>query len=237
MHETLFFICGGILAASAVVVALVGLKNDNFPGKWMPLIIVWFAVFAIGAGTFAVLHGKDESKDHDKEYAKASEEIQKRETTGPFEEAELEKAEEEEIESGESSEPEESSESGESSEEEAEASGEEKTAEQESGVDGAGEEMEGEAAGAATAAGGDAESGAVVFSENCSTCHGATGHGGNGGPDLRTMPLAQSEEGAIQQVTNGGGGMPAFGGTLSEEEIENVAAYVAQDITEGEPKK
>ena len=48
------------------------------------------------------------------------------------------------------------------------------------------------------------------------------------------MPLAQSEEGAIQQVTNGGGGMPAFGGVLSEEEIENVAAYVAQEITHGE---
>ena len=66
MHETLFFICGGILAASAVVVSLFGLKNDNFPGKYMPLIIVWFAIFAVGAGTFAVLHGKDESKDHDK---------------------------------------------------------------------------------------------------------------------------------------------------------------------------
>jgi mono/diheme cytochrome c family protein len=205
MHETLFFICGGILAASAVVVALVGLKNDNFPGKWMPLIIVWFAIFAVGAGTFAVLHGKDESKDHDKEYAKASEEIQKRETTGPFEEAEKEKAEEEEAE-----EPAESEESSEAEEEPAE-----------------GESSTG-------AAGGDAESGAVVFSENCSVCHGATGHGGNGGPDLRTMPLAQSEEGAIQQVTNGGGGMPPFGGVLSEEEIENVAAYVAQDITEGE---
>jgi mono/diheme cytochrome c family protein len=228
MHETLFFICGGILAASAIVVSLFGLKNDNFPGKWMPLIIVWFAVFAIGAGTFAVLHGKDESKDHNKAYAKASEEIQKRETTGPFEEAELEKAEEEEVEEGESggaAESEESAESGEG-EEEVEP---EKEVEQEGA---AGEELEGE--GTATTAGGDAESGAVVFSENCSTCHGATGHGGNGGPDLRTMPLAQSEEGAIQQVTNGGGGMPAFGGTLSEEEIENVAAYVAQDITEGE---
>jgi mono/diheme cytochrome c family protein len=209
MHETLFFICGGILAASAIVVSLFGLKNDNFPGKWMPLIIVWFAVFAIGAGTFAVLHGKDESKDHNKEYAKASEEIQKRETTGPFEEAELEAAEAEEAEEPEA---EEESEEGSEAEE--------------------GAEQEGEAG--TSAAGGDPEAGAVVFSENCSTCHGATGHGGNGGPDLRTMPLAQSEEGAIQQVTNGGGGMPAFGGTLSEEEIENVAAYVAQDITEGE---
>ena len=225
MHETLFFICGGILAASAIVVSLLGLKaGDNFPGKWMPLIIVWFAVFAIGAGTFAVLHGKDESKEHDAEYGKASEELQKADTSGPFEEAELEASE---AASGESGESEENPEA----EAENEEAGEEANAE----VEGeGGEEMEGEAG--ATAAGGNAELGAVVFSENCSTCHGATGHGGNGGPDLTTMPLAQSEEGAIQQVTNGGGGMPAFGGTLSEEEIENVAAYVAQDVTEGEPK-
>jgi mono/diheme cytochrome c family protein len=233
-HETFFFICGGILAASAITVGVVGLKNDDFPGKWMPAIIVWFGVFAIATGTFAVLHGKDESKKHDAEYAKASAEIEKADTSGPFEEAELEKAEEEEAAEGGS---EESSEEGatEGSEEEVEEEAEEGPeggAKQEGQ---AGEELEGEAG--ATTAGGDAESGTVVFSENCSVCHGATGHGGNGGPDLRTMPLAQSEKGAIMQVTNGGGGMPAFGGTLSEEEIENVAAYVAQDITEGEPKK
>ena len=217
-HETLFFICGGILAASAVVTTFVGLKNDDFPGKWMPVIIIWFAAFAVLSGTFAVLHGKDESRDHDAKYAKASEEIQKSETTGPFEEAEEEKREEEAAESGEA-EGEESSEGGESSEEGAEPA-----------------EEGGETEGAEAAGGGDAEAGTVVFSENCSTCHGATGHGGNGGPDLTTMPLAQTEAGAIEQVTNGGGGMPAFSGTLSEEEIENVAAYVAQDITEGEPK-
>ena len=229
-NETLFFICGGILAASAVTVSIIGLKaGDSFPGKWMPVIIIWFAAFAVLSGTFAVLHGKDESRDHDAEYAKASEEIQKSETTGPFEEAELEKAEEEKAAEGGGEEggEEESSESGESSEEENEASGEEAEVEQEGA---AGEEMEGEAEGSETAAGGDAEGGAVVFSENCSPCHGATGHGGNGGPDLRTMPLAQSEEGAIQQVTNGGGGMPPFGGVLSEEEIENVAAYVVHEI-------
>jgi quinohemoprotein ethanol dehydrogenase len=82
-------------------------------------------------------------------------------------------------------------------------------------------------AGGATA---DAAAGAEVFSEECSVCHGATGHGGNGGPDLRTMPLAQSQAGAEKQVTNGGGGMPAFGGQLSEEEIKNVAAYVVEKI-------
>src|ERR1700742_2971898 len=154
-NETLFFICGGILAASAITVGVIGLKaGDTFPGKWMPVIIIWFAAFAVLSGTFAVLHGKDESRDHDAEYAKASEEIQKSETTGPFEEAELEKAEEEKAESGES---EESSESGESSEEENEASGEEAEAEQEGA---AGEELEGEAAGSEIAAGGEAAGGA-----------------------------------------------------------------------------
>jgi mono/diheme cytochrome c family protein len=217
MHETLFFICGGILAASAVIVSLFGLKSgDNFPGKWMPLIIIWFAVFAIGAGTFAVLHGKDESKEHDAEYSKASEEIAKADTTGPFEEAQ----------EAEAAEAAEGGESEESAEGEGLVEGEQAQEENEAGEGGTGEEGEGEASGE----GGNAELGAAVFGENCSTCHGATGLGGNGGPDLTTMPLAQTEEGAIQQVTNGGGGMPPFGGTLSEEEIENVAAYVVHEI-------
>ena len=212
MHQTLFFICGGVLAASAVLFSIFGLKNDDFPGKFMPLVIVWFAIFAVGAGTFAVLHGKDESKEHDKEYGKASEEIQKASTSGPFEEA---LAEESEAASGEEGESEAGTEEGEAEE-------------SESG------EGESEAEEAGTAASGSPEAGAAVFSENCSTCHGATGEGGNGGPNLKTMPLAQTEEGAIQQVTNGGGGMPPFGGTLSETEIKDVAAYVVQEITHGE---
>jgi mono/diheme cytochrome c family protein len=223
MHETLFFICGGILAASAILVSVVGLKNEDFPGKLMPLVIVWFAVFAVGAGTFAVLHGKDESKEHDAEYSKASEELSRASTSGPFEEAlkeESEAAGGEESAEGE----------GEGEESEGTIEGEQAQEEKDFEAGGEGEAGEEEASGG----GGSPELGAAVFSENCSTCHGATGHGGNGGPDLRTMPLAQSEEGAIQQVTNGGGGMPPFSGVLSEEEIENVAAYVAQEITHGE---
>jgi quinohemoprotein ethanol dehydrogenase len=113
---------------------------------------------------------------------------------------------------------------GEEDEEEA-AGGEEAGEAEESG----GQEVEGgeEGAEGATA---DAAAGGEVFSENCSTCHGADGHGGNGGPDLSTMPLAQEQAGAEKQVTNGGGGMPAFGGTLSPEEIKNVAAYVVEEI-------
>jgi quinohemoprotein ethanol dehydrogenase len=114
---------------------------------------------------------------------------------------------------------------------------EEEAAEKEEAAkaEGGGEE---EAAGGEEAAAGggaavDAAAGKEVFSEECSVCHGATGHGGNGGPDLRTMPLAKTQAGAEKQVTNGGGGMPAFGGTLSEEEIANVAAYVSEDIVGG----
>jgi quinohemoprotein ethanol dehydrogenase len=55
-------------------------------------------------------------------------------------------------------------------EESKEEGGEEKGAEEEAG---------GESAGAAP----NAEAGKEVFAENCSVCHGATGHGGNGGPD------------------------------------------------------
>jgi heme/copper-type cytochrome/quinol oxidase subunit 2/cytochrome c553 len=135
--------------------------------------------------------------------------------------------------------------------EESEANGEETKAEEEAKAEegseeaeapeeeGAGEEAEEPAeeaeGGEEAAAGGapSAEAGEEVFAENCSVCHGATGHGGNGGPDLTTMPKAKEQAGAEEQVTNGGGGMPAFAGTLSEEEISNVAAYVVEDIVGG----
>ena len=36
---------------------------------------------------------------------------------------------------------------------------------------------------------------------------------------------------AVTQITNGGGGMPAFSSQLSEDEIANVAAYVVSART------
>lgn len=79
-------------------------------------------------------------------------------------------------------------------------------------------------------AGGNAMAGKSVFSENCSVCHGADGHGGNGGPDLTQVPKGKSLNGAIEQVTEGGGGMPAFAELLSTKEIEDIAAYVVEVI-------
>ncbi|HXF32169.1 MAG TPA: PQQ-binding-like beta-propeller repeat protein [Solirubrobacterales bacterium] len=79
----------------------------------------------------------------------------------------------------------------------------------------------------------NAEAGKEVFAEECSVCHGADGLGGNGGPDLTTQPKAKEQKGAEEQVANGGGGMPAFKGLLSAEEIANVAAFVVEDIVGG----
>jgi plastocyanin len=70
-NETLFYVCGGILAASAVIVSLLGLKLKDFPGKALPLVIFWFAIFVGGATTFAVLHAQDE------EQARAAEKTEK----------------------------------------------------------------------------------------------------------------------------------------------------------------
>jgi mono/diheme cytochrome c family protein len=50
------------------------------------------------------------------------------------------------------------------------------------------------------------------------------GSSGAVGPNLDDSSV--DFEGAVTQITNGGGGMPAFSGQLSDEEIANVAAYV-----------
>jgi quinohemoprotein ethanol dehydrogenase len=80
---------------------------------------------------------------------------------------------------------------------------------------------------------GNAAAGKTVFASNCSTCHGALGTGGNGGPDLTKIPSAKNLKAVTAQVENGGGGMPAFKGSLTAKEIADVAAYVTSDITAG----
>jgi alcohol dehydrogenase (cytochrome c) len=94
-------------------------------------------------------------------------------------------------------------------------------------------EHAGETPTATAPSGGDAAAGKAVFAENCSTCHGATGRGGNGGPDLTTIRSAKQLSVVVGQVTKGGGGMPAFSGTLTQKQIDDVAAYVVQEITHG----
>jgi mono/diheme cytochrome c family protein len=67
-----------------------------------------------------------------------------------------------------------------------------------------------------------------IFGENCGSCHTLADANASGavGPNLDELELdaARVEE----QVRNGGGGMPAFEGKLSDEQIGAVAEYVAE---------
>jgi cytochrome c5 len=74
--------------------------------------------------------------------------------------------------------------------------------------------------------GGDAAAGEAVFTANCGSCHtlSEAGTSGTVGPNLDESTL--DLQAVVEQVTNGGGAMPAFGGQLSEEEIQNVSAFV-----------
>jgi mono/diheme cytochrome c family protein len=77
-------------------------------------------------------------------------------------------------------------------------------------------------------AGANAAAGARVFERaGCGSCHtlGAAGANGQIGPSLDA--LRPSFEQVRAQVVRGGGGMPAFAGSLSPTEIRDVAAFVA----------
>jgi mono/diheme cytochrome c family protein len=73
--------------------------------------------------------------------------------------------------------------------------------------------------------GGEAD-GAAVFSEACATCHTFEPAGSSGtiGPPLDGIDLSKDE--IATQVRNGGGGMPAFEGQLSDAEIDAVSDFV-----------
>jgi mono/diheme cytochrome c family protein len=74
---------------------------------------------------------------------------------------------------------------------------------------------------------GDPAAGKEVFaSAGCGSCHTLSDAGATGtvGPNLDESSVDFAA--AQNQITNGGGGMQAYSGTLSEEEIANVAAYV-----------
>jgi outer membrane protein assembly factor BamB len=75
----------------------------------------------------------------------------------------------------------------------------------------------------------------VFDTAGCATCHtlAAAGSTGTVGPNLDQ--LKPSDAAVVKQVTNGGGGMPAFGSTLSKTQIQSVALFVSS--VAGKPVK
>lgn len=72
-------------------------------------------------------------------------------------------------------------------------------------------------------------SGAEVYANNCAVCHGAAGIG-NEGPRLVNNPYVQltGKRGVKRTVANGrlSVGMPAWGGVLSEAQLDSVVDYI-----------
>lgn len=67
-----------------------------------------------------------------------------------------------------------------------------------------------------------------LFTSNCGSCHVLEKAGTSGavGPNLDQAQPTFEE--AVRQIRNGGGGMPAFGDQLTDEQIRALARYVSE---------
>ena len=74
MNGTIFYILGPVLVASALGVAIVGLRFESFPPNRRALaaVIAYFVVLVAGTATFAVLHAADDQHARQAEEAQAA---------------------------------------------------------------------------------------------------------------------------------------------------------------------
>jgi mono/diheme cytochrome c family protein len=77
--------------------------------------------------------------------------------------------------------------------------------------------------------------GAALYERNCAGCHGGDGSGGIGPPLGGGRVVARFPDPAEQivVVTDGRGGMPAFGGSLTAEEIAAIVEYTRTVLAGG----
>ncbi len=76
-------------------------------------------------------------------------------------------------------------------------------------------------------AGGPIAQGARLFYEKgCINCHLIAGHGGRRGPDLTNVGSRLSRNEIILRISNGGINMPAFAGTMTPEEMNQLADFL-----------
>jgi mono/diheme cytochrome c family protein len=89
--------------------------------------------------------------------------------------------------------------------------------------------------GSGSAVAASVKAGMTVFDSTCASCHtlAAAGSTGTVGPNLDQ--LKPSAALVTHQVINGGGGMPAFGSSLSKTQIASVALFVSS--VAGKPVK
>jgi ubiquinol-cytochrome c reductase cytochrome c subunit len=71
-----------------------------------------------------------------------------------------------------------------------------------------------------------------LYAENCAGCHGARGEG-YVGPPLAPAGFASL---VVPMVAQGGISMPPFGGVLSEDDIDAVSEFVAEELADPESR-
>ncbi len=188
-------------------------RNPDYPGRRLGVFVaVTVLLFVLLLGSMVAFAGESEEEHAAGETATHTE-------TGETDTGETETGETEtgETETGET-------ETGETETGETET-GETETGETETGETETGETETGGEGGSE----GDAAAGEAIFAENgCGSCHtlAAAGASGSIGPNLDE---AQPDfELVVDRVTNGAGAMPAFGDSLDEQQINDVAAYVVE---------
>ncbi|SFK95879.1 cytochrome c551 [Paenibacillus sp. 1_12] len=82
--------------------------------------------------------------------------------------------------------------------------------------------------GAGTAAGGGASTvdASAIYKQNCISCHGNALEGGVG-PSLQKVGAKYSKDQIATILNNGKGAMPSFKGKLSDNEIGELATWLA----------
>jgi len=66
-YEAIFYVCGSVLAVSAVVFTFLGLRLERFPGRAAPVVALWFIALVGATTTFAVLHSQHEEEHREQE--------------------------------------------------------------------------------------------------------------------------------------------------------------------------
>nr|YP_009510971.1 cytochrome c553 [Hydropuntia rangiferina]AXI96644.1 cytochrome c553 [Hydropuntia rangiferina]UAD87327.1 cytochrome c553 [Hydropuntia rangiferina] len=83
----------------------------------------------------------------------------------------------------------------------------------------------------------DLDAGEQIFSANCSACHANGNNAIMPNKTLKNEDLLKYDMKSItaitNQVKNGKNAMPAFGGRLSDDDIDNVANYVLSQSENG----
>ena len=74
---------------------------------------------------------------------------------------------------------------------------------------------------------GDTSNGAILFADNCVSCHPADGSAGTGAALNEAVPDINDEQ-MVTSISGGIGIMPVFSNALTNQEIADVAAYTRE---------